>query len=35
LEESLGELAEWLAQQNATDHFSEAHRELQSRGLVA
>jgi dTDP-L-rhamnose 4-epimerase len=35
LEESLGELAEWVAQQNAVDHFGEAQRELQARGLVA
>jgi dTDP-L-rhamnose 4-epimerase len=35
LEESLGELAEWVAAQNAVDHFTEAQRELQARGLVA
>jgi dTDP-L-rhamnose 4-epimerase len=35
LDESLGELAEWLAEQKAVDHFAEAQRELQARGLVA
>jgi len=35
LEQSLGALAEWVAQQNAVDHFGEAQRELQARGLVA
>jgi dTDP-L-rhamnose 4-epimerase len=35
LEESLGDLAEWVARQNAVDHFGEAQRELQTRGLVA
>jgi dTDP-L-rhamnose 4-epimerase len=35
LEEGLGELAEWVVRQRAIDHFGEARRELETRGLVA
>lgn len=34
-EDSLGELAEWVAGQTASDRVGEARRELESRGLVA
>jgi dTDP-L-rhamnose 4-epimerase len=34
LEDGLPELAEWLAQQNATDRVLDARRELEARGLV-
>ena len=35
LSEKLGELAEWVARQQANDRAQEARRELQARGLVA
>ncbi|HEX3756894.1 MAG TPA: NAD-dependent epimerase/dehydratase family protein [Rhizomicrobium sp.] len=35
LTDSVPELAEWLARQNATDRVPDAHRELEVRGLVA
>jgi dTDP-L-rhamnose 4-epimerase len=35
LQDSLGELAEWVAAQRAVDGFAEARRELETRGLVA
>jgi hypothetical protein len=31
----MGELADWVEQQNAVDRASEATRELELRGLVA
>ena len=34
-DDSLGELAEWVGRQQATDRVSEARRELEARGLVA
>ncbi len=34
-EDSLGELAEWVRQQEAEDRVSDARRELEQRGLVA
>lgn len=34
-EDSLGELAEWVRQQQAEDHVQDARRELEQRGLVA
>jgi dTDP-L-rhamnose 4-epimerase len=34
-EASLGELAEWVAEQEAQDNVPEARRELEARGLVA
>ncbi len=33
--DSLGELAEWVARQQAVDRVAEARRELEARGLVA
>jgi dTDP-L-rhamnose 4-epimerase len=35
LEDSLGELADWVMQQRAVDRVAEARHELESRGLVA
>jgi dTDP-L-rhamnose 4-epimerase len=35
LDEGMGELADWVEQQNAVDRASEATRELELRGLVA
>ncbi len=35
LADKLGELAEWVARQQATDRVREAQRELEARGLVA
>ena len=34
-EDSLGELAEWVRQQQAEDRVQDARRELERRGLVA
>jgi len=34
IEDSLGELAEWVAAQSATDKVADARRELEARGLV-
>ena len=35
LEDSLGELTEWVKSQRAVDRVEEARRELEQRGLVA
>ena len=34
VEDSLGELAEWVAAQRATDNVGAARKELEARGLV-
>jgi dTDP-L-rhamnose 4-epimerase len=35
MEDSLGDLAEWVMEQRAVDHVGDAHQELAKRGLVA